>query len=176
VLSASATASWPAAPKHSGWRSCERAAPWLAQGSRAAAYGLDARVATIPRVETARLVAETSGRAERGARSAPDWLQAITLWRGTSAIARRIGIPSAQDTAAREAYAHTVGEEGFLWLDARRPRTARGADESYRALRPCADVAAPRRADGACAGVPGEPPHIVCVSGEPGMTPDRGGH
>src|SRR5712672_127473 len=50
---------------------------------------------------------------------APDWLQAVTPLAWYERYSRRIEesrLP--KDTAAREAYAHTVGEDGFLLLDA----------------------------------------------------------
>jgi transposase len=65
------------------------------------------------------LVAETLRAALNAvATVAPDWLQAVTplVWYERSS--RRIEesrLPKA--TAAREAYAQTVGEDGFLWLD-----------------------------------------------------------
>src|SRR6059058_3649027 len=49
---------------------------------------------------------------------APDWLQAVTPLAWYERYSRRIEesrLP--KDTAAREAYAHTVGEDGFLLLD-----------------------------------------------------------
>jgi len=64
----SATASWPAAPKHSAGEAVRAVPrPGLAQGSRAAAYGLDARARHDPRVEPSRTRGgNPPGRAERG--------------------------------------------------------------------------------------------------------------
>jgi transposase len=66
------------------------------------------------------LVAETLRAALNAvATVAPAWLQALTPLAGYERSSRRIEEsrrPKA--TPAREASAHTVGEEGFLWLDA----------------------------------------------------------
>ena len=66
------------------------------------------------------LVAETLRAALNAvATVAPDWLQALTPLAWYERYSRRIEesrLPKA--TAAREAYAHTVGEDGFLLLDA----------------------------------------------------------
>jgi len=66
------------------------------------------------------LVAETLRAALNAvATIAPDWLQAITPLAWYERYSRRIEesqLPKAK--AAREAYAHTVGEDGFLLLDA----------------------------------------------------------
>src|SRR6266699_1703988 len=66
------------------------------------------------------LVAETLRAALNAvATVAPDWLQAVTPQAWYERYSRRIEesrLPKA--TAAREAYAHTVGEDGFLLLDA----------------------------------------------------------
>src|SRR5207302_2969566 len=66
------------------------------------------------------LVAETLRAALNAvATVAPDWLQAVTPLAWYERYSRRIEesrLP--KDTAAREAYAHTVGEDGFLLLDA----------------------------------------------------------
>jgi hypothetical protein len=66
------------------------------------------------------LVAETLRAALNAvATVAPDWLQALTPLAWDERSSRRIEesrLPKA--TAAREAYAQTVGEDGFLWLDA----------------------------------------------------------
>src|SRR5712664_1867278 len=65
------------------------------------------------------LVAETLRAALNAvATIAPDWLQAVTPLAWYERSSRRIEesrLP--KDTAAREAYAHTVGEEGFRFLD-----------------------------------------------------------
>ena len=65
------------------------------------------------------LVAETLRAALNAvATVAPDWLQAITPLAGYERYSRRIEesrLPKA--TAEREAYAHTVGEDGFRLLD-----------------------------------------------------------
>src|SRR5438445_2006516 len=66
------------------------------------------------------LVAETLRAALNAvATVAPDWLQAVTPLAWYERYSRRIEesrLPKA--TAAREAYAHTVGEDGFMLLDA----------------------------------------------------------
>src|SRR3989441_5706027 len=66
------------------------------------------------------LVAETLRAAlNTVATGAPCWLQAVTPLAWYERYSRRIEesrLP--KDTAAREAYAHTVGEDGFLLLDA----------------------------------------------------------
>ena len=66
------------------------------------------------------LVAETLRAAlNTVATVAPDWLQAVTPLAWYERYSRRIEesrLP--KDTAAREAYAHTVGEDGFMLLDA----------------------------------------------------------
>src|SRR5574341_716898 len=65
------------------------------------------------------LVAETLRAALNAvATIAPDWLQAVTPLAWYERYSRRIEearLP--KDTAAREAYAHTVGEDGFRLLD-----------------------------------------------------------
>src|SRR5882762_5743354 len=65
------------------------------------------------------LVAETLRAALNAvATVAPDWLQALTPLAWYERYSRRIEesrLP--KDTAAREAYAHTVGEDGFRFLD-----------------------------------------------------------
>ena len=76
-----------------------------------------AAVRVLNRLE---LVAETLRAALNAvATVAPDWLQAVTPLAWYERYSRRIEesrLP--KDTAAREAYAHTVGEDGFLLLDA----------------------------------------------------------
>jgi transposase len=66
------------------------------------------------------LVAETLRAALNAVASvAPDWLQALTPLAWYTRYSQRIEesrLP--KDTAEREAYAHTVGEDGFLLLDA----------------------------------------------------------
>jgi transposase len=66
------------------------------------------------------LVAETLRAALNAvATVAPNWLQALTPLAWYARYSRRIEesrLP--KDTAEREAYAHTVGEDGFLLLDA----------------------------------------------------------
>src|SRR5438477_9286890 len=66
------------------------------------------------------LVAETLRAAlDAVATGTPDWLQAVTPLAWYERYSRRIEesrLPKA--TAAREAYAHTVGEDGFMLLDA----------------------------------------------------------
>lgn len=70
---------------------------------------------------------------------APDWLQAITPLAWYERYSRRIEesrLP--KDTAEREAYAHMVGEDGFLLLDAlETPAVPKGLRElpSLEALR-----------------------------------------
>src|SRR3989449_425042 len=76
-----------------------------------------AAVRVLNRLE---LVAETLRAALNAvATVAPDWLQALTPLAWYERYSRRIEesrLPKA--TAEREAYAHTVGEDGFLLLDA----------------------------------------------------------
>src|SRR2546421_2703442 len=76
-----------------------------------------AAVRVLNRLE---LVAETLRAALNAvATVAPAWLQAVTPLAWYERYSRRIEesrLP--KDTAAREAYAHTVGEDGFLLLDA----------------------------------------------------------
>jgi transposase len=76
-----------------------------------------AAVRVLNRLE---LVAETLRAALNAvATVAPDWLQAVTPLAWYERYSRRLEesrLP--KDTAAREAYAHTVGEDGFLLLDA----------------------------------------------------------
>src|SRR6266705_2635855 len=76
-----------------------------------------AAVRVLNRLE---LVAETLRAALNAvATVAPDWLQAVTPLAWYERSSRRIEesrLPKA--TAEREAYAHTVGEDGFLLLDA----------------------------------------------------------
>jgi transposase len=87
---------------------------------------------------------------------APDWLQAITPLVWYERYSRRIEesrLPKA--TVEREAYAHMVGEDGFLLLDAlETPEVPEGLRELPSLGSPAPDVAAPLRADGACAGIP----------------------
>src|SRR5262252_5580533 len=77
-------------------------------------------LATIRGLNRLELVAETLRAALNAvATVAPDWLQAITPLAWYARYSRRIEesrLP--KDTAAREAYAQTVGEDGFLFLDA----------------------------------------------------------
>jgi transposase len=96
-----------------------RALGWLkARGAQRtdSTHGL-AAIRALNRLE---LVAETLRAALNAvATVAPDWLQAVTPLAGYERYSRRIEesrLPKA--TAAREAYAHTVGEDGFLFLDA----------------------------------------------------------
>jgi len=96
-----------------------------------------AAVRVLNRLE---LVAETLRAALNAvATVAPDWLQAITPLAWYERYSRRIEesrLPKA--TAAREAYAQTVGEDGFLLLDALdTPDTPEGLRElsSIEALR-----------------------------------------
>jgi transposase len=76
-----------------------------------------AAVRVLNRLE---LVAETLRAALNAvATVAPDWLQAVTPLAWYERYSRRIEesrLP--KDTAEREAYAHTVGEDGFMLLDA----------------------------------------------------------
>jgi hypothetical protein len=76
-----------------------------------------AAVRVLNRLE---LVAETLRAALNAlATAAPDWLQALSPLAWYERYSRRIEesrLPKA--TAAREAFAHTVGEDGFLLLDA----------------------------------------------------------
>src|SRR5262249_57863459 len=76
-----------------------------------------AAVRVLNRLE---LVAETLRAALNAvATVAPDWLQALTPLAWYERSSRRIEesrLP--KDNAAREAYAQTVGEDGFLFLDA----------------------------------------------------------
>jgi transposase len=77
-------------------------------------------LATIRVLNRLELVAETLRAALNAvATVAPAWLQAITPLAWYERYSRRIEesrLP--KDTAEREAYAHTVGEDGFLLLDA----------------------------------------------------------
>jgi len=76
-----------------------------------------AAVRVLNRLE---LVAETLRAALNAvATVAPDWLQAVTPLAWYERYSRRIEesrLP--KDTAEREVYAHTVGEDGFMLLDA----------------------------------------------------------
>jgi transposase len=77
-------------------------------------------LATIRVLNRLELVAETLRAALNAvATVAPAWLQAITPLAWYERYSRRVEesrLP--KDTAEREAYAHTVGEDGFLLLDA----------------------------------------------------------
>jgi len=94
--------------------------PRSAQGPGAAAHRLHTRARRCPGAQPAR----TRGGNLRAALNAvatvaPDWLQAVTPLAWYERYSRRIEesrLP--KDTAAREAYAHTVGEDGFMLLDA----------------------------------------------------------
>src|SRR5262249_27073148 len=96
-----------------------RAMGWLkARGpQRTDSTHVLAAIRVLNRLE---LVAETLRAALNAvATVAPDWLQAITPLAWYERYSRRIEesrLP--KDTAAREAYAHTVGEDGFMLLDA----------------------------------------------------------
>src|SRR6266705_1238644 len=109
-----------------------RALGWLkARGSqRTDSTHVLAAIRVLNRLE---LVAETLRAALNAvATVAPDWLQAVTPLAWYERYSRRIEesrLPKA--TAAREAYAHTVGEDGFLLLDA---LEAPAAPEGLRAL------------------------------------------
>jgi transposase len=96
-----------------------RAMGWLkARGpQRTDSTHVLAAIRVLNRLE---LVAETLRAALNAvATVAPDWLQAVTPLAWYERYSRRIEesrLPKA--TAAREAYAHTVGEDGFMLLDA----------------------------------------------------------
>src|SRR5438876_8017354 len=96
-----------------------RALGWLkARGQqRTDSTHVLAAVRVLNRLE---LVAETLRAALNAvATIAPDWLQAVTPLAWYERSSRRIEesrLP--KDTAAREAYAHTVGEDGFMLLAA----------------------------------------------------------
>src|SRR3989454_2552302 len=95
-----------------------RALGWLkARGQqRTDSTPVLAAIRVLNRLE---LVAETLRAALNAvATIAPDWLQAVTPLAWYERSSRRIEesrLP--KDTAAREAYAHTVGEDGFRFLD-----------------------------------------------------------
>jgi len=95
-----------------------RALGWLkARGQqRTDSTHVLAAIRVLNRLE---LVAETLRAALNAvATIAPDWLQAVTPLAWYERYSRRIEesrLP--KDTAAREAYAHTVGEDGFRFLD-----------------------------------------------------------
>src|SRR5215472_16583400 len=89
-------------------------------------------LAAIRGLNRLELVAETLRAALNAvATVAPDWLQAITPLAWYERYSRRIEesrLP--KDTAAREAYAQTVGEDGFQFLDAfEAPDAPRAAQE-----------------------------------------------
>jgi len=96
-----------------------RAVGWLkARGSqRTDSTHVLAAIRVLNRLE---LVAETLRAALNAvATVAPDWLQAVTPLAWYERYSRRIEesrLP--KDKAEREAYAHTVGEDGFMLLDA----------------------------------------------------------
>ena len=96
-----------------------RALGWLkARGAqRTDSTHVLAAIRVLNRLE---LVAETLRAALNAvATVAPDWLQAVTPLAWYERYSRRIEesrLPKAQ--VEREAYAHTVGEDGFLFLDA----------------------------------------------------------
>src|SRR5256884_7120614 len=96
-----------------------RAMGWLkASGAqRTDSTHVLAAIRVLNRLE---LVAETLRAALNAvATVAPDWLQALPPLAWYARYSRRIEesrLP--KDTAEREAYAHTVGEDGFLLLDA----------------------------------------------------------
>jgi transposase len=77
-------------------------------------------LAAVRMLNRLELVAETLRAALNAiATVTPDWLQALTPLAWYERYSRRIEesrLP--KDTAEREAYAHTVGEDGFLLLDA----------------------------------------------------------
>src|SRR4029453_10885023 len=119
------------------------------------------------------LVAETLRAALNAvATVAPAWLQALTPLAWYERYSRRIEesrLPKV--TAAREAYAQTVGEDGFLLLDA---LDTPDAPEGLRALPslgcPAPDMAASLRAHGVCASVSWSVPHISgTFQGESGL-------
>src|SRR5262249_35533611 len=84
------------------------------------------------------LVAETLRAALNAvATVAPAWLQAMTPLAWYERYSRRIEesrLPKV--TAERDAYAHTVGEDGFLLLDAVEPPGARGGLREFRSPGP----------------------------------------
>ena len=135
-----------------------------------------AAVRVLNRLE---LVAETLRAALNAlATVAPAWLQAVSPLAWYERYSRRIEesrLPKA--TAAREAYAHTVGEDGFLLLDA---LDAPDVPEGLRITEHCgpaSDVAASLQTDSACASVPGvAPEYHIPVQGEPGLAAGRRGH
>src|SRR3989454_9323542 len=96
-----------------------RALGWLkARGAqRTDSTHVLAAIRVLNRLE---LVAETLRAALNAvATVAPDWLQAITPLAWYERASRRIEAARLpKDTAEREAYAHTVGEDGFMLLDA----------------------------------------------------------
>src|SRR3989440_9621063 len=111
---------------------CCRAMGWLkARGAqRTDSTHVLAAIRVLNRLE---LVAETLRAALNAvATVAPDWLQAVSPLAWYERYSRRIEesrLPKA--TTAREAYAQTVGEDGFLLLDA---LDAPDAPEGLRAL------------------------------------------
>jgi transposase len=121
------------------------------------------------------LVAETLRAALNAvATVAPAWLQAVTPLAGYERSSRRIEesqLPRVM--AEREAYAHTVGEDGFLWLDAlETPEAPEGLRElpSLEALRRTWQRYYERTARAPAS--PGEPPEYD-VQGEPGVATGR---
>ena len=128
------------------------------------------------------LVAETLRAALNAvATVAPDWLQALTPLAWYERYSRRIEesrLPKA--TAEREAYAQTVGEDGFhVPRRPGDPRRAQRDSASYRCIDdPAPDVAAPLRADRRRAPAsPGAAPRVSrALQGEPGIATGRRGH
>ena len=70
---------------------------------------------------------------------APDWLQAVTPLAWYERYSRRIEESRLPKAGRREAYAHTVGEDGFLLLD------ALGAPDAPEGLRALSSIEALRR-------------------------------
>ena len=136
-----------------------------------------AAVRVLNRLE---LVAETLRAALNAlATVAPAWLQAVSPLAWYERYSRRIEesrLPKAK--AAREAYAHTVGEDGFLLLDALE------APDVPEGLRELPSIAALRRTwqrhyerTARAPAVPRGVPRVSCTfQGEPGLAAGRRGH
>ena len=109
---------------------------------------------------------------------APDWLQGLAPLAWYERYSRRIEdtrLPREQ--AQRDAYAQTVGADGFHLLDALdAPQAPRACGVTHYCHAP-SDLAAPLRADSACAGIPWRAPRVCgAFQGEPGIATGRRGH
>ena len=176
----SARACWRAAPRSGCWASCSRPARRAGLLKARGRQRTDSThvLASIRALNRLELVGETLRAAlNELATVAPDWLRGVAPEDWYERYAHRVEdgrLPRAE--AEREAYARTVGEDGFALLDRLGPAGgARGAAPAAGGRGAAAGLGAPVRARGrgrpraaACAGVGKDEPQ---PAGEPVESP-----